>query len=337
MGEKNNVWNRYFRDKKRFADLFNGVFFQGKTVIKADMLEELSEIYEEPVGRSVVGDKEGKRLQRIRDVRMSMKTGEVFRFLALENQQLVNYAMPFRCMQYDTMEYSRQLDELRKRNQETDDYATDAERVGRIKKTDRLTPVYTLCLYHGEQEWDGPKSLKDMMNFGEDRDEMSRYFSDYPMHLYCLNEQDDFELFKTEIKKAFNILRFRKNKRNLYRELKEKKEYQNMDIDTLEVVSVMLDAPKIWNEREKYMKTEKEEEVNMCQAIEEWIEEERGLGKAEGKAEDIVELLEELGAVTEELCKEIFDQKDLEILKVWLKKAAKVESIEEFECYLKSF
>ncbi len=26
----------------------------------------------------------------------------------------------------------------------------------------------TLCLYHGEEKWDGPRSLKDMMDFGAD-------------------------------------------------------------------------------------------------------------------------------------------------------------------------
>ncbi len=289
MGEKNNVWNRYFRDKKRFADLFNGVFFQGKALIKANMLEEQSVIYEEALGTSKTGDKQGKRLQRIRDVRMSLNTGSVFRLLALENQQLVNYAMPYRCMEYDTMEYSRQLSELQKRNQETNDYATSAERVGRVKKSDRLTPVYTLCLYHGEQSWDGPRSLRDMMDFGKGEDGMSQFFSDYPMHLFCLNEQDGFEVFHTEIRSVFRILKARKNKRELQREIRENPEYRNLDIDTLEVVSVMLDAPKIWNERAKYLNTEMEEEVNMCQALEEWIEEERDLGKAEGRAEGIVE------------------------------------------------
>ncbi len=51
---------------------------------------------------------------------------------------------------------------------------------------------------------------------------------------------------------------------------------------------------------------------------------------AEGKSESIVDLLEEYGTVQDKLKEEIFKQKDLQILKEWLKLAVKVESVEEF-------
>ena len=53
-------------------------------------------------------------------------------------------------------------------------------------------------------------------------------------------------------------------------------------------------------------------------------------GKVEGKAEDIILLLSESGYVSEELCNKIRSQRDEEVLKIWLRTAAKVESIEEF-------
>lgn len=31
---------------------------------------------------------------------------------------------------------------------------------GGLFGSDRLVPVYTLCLYHGENHWDGPRSLR---------------------------------------------------------------------------------------------------------------------------------------------------------------------------------
>ena len=43
----------------------------------------------------------------------------------------------------------------------------------------------------------------------------------------------------------------------------------------------------------------------------------------EGKAESIIELLEELGPVPEELRKKIMKERDAETLKGWLKLAAK--------------
>lgn len=334
MGQKNNVWNHYFRDKKRFADLFNGVYFRGEAVIQGEALTEISGVYEE-TNENLLGNRKKKfRRERMRDVQMTLKTGEIFRLLALENQEHVNYAMPFRCMQYDTMEYSRQIDELQKKNQESNDYATASERVGRIKKIDRLVPVYTLCLYHGEDKWDGPRSLKDMMDFGDDKDGMSKYFSDYPLHLYCLNEQDDFEIFKTEIKNVFKIMKFRKDKRKLVSEL-NKSEFQKVDLETLEVISVALDARQIWNKREKYMQIEGEkEEVNMCPALQEWMEEERSIGMVKGMAESVLELLGEFGEIPHKIRENILCQQDVNILRQWLKKAAKVSSMEEFQEYL---
>ena len=58
------------------------------------------------------------------------------------------------------------------------------------------------------------------------------------------------------------------------------------------------------------------------------VQETRRISKAEGKAEDVLELLTELGAVSEELRRTV---KDLEKLKTWLKLAAKTESVEQFQ------
>lgn len=57
----------------------------------------------------------------------------------------------------------------------------------------------------------------------------------------------------------------------------------------------------------------------------------RDKGKAEGKAEDIMDLLGDIGPVPEELEKRLREQKDLEVLQKWLKLAARAKSMEEFE------
>ena len=54
-------------------------------------------------------------------------------------------------------------------------------------------------------------------------------------------------------------------------------------------------------------------------------------GKAEGKAEDVLELLEELGEVPDSVRKLIAEQTDVDVLRRWLKTAAKAQSVEEFE------
>lgn len=53
-------------------------------------------------------------------------------------------------------------------------------------------------------------------------------------------------------------------------------------------------------------------------------------GKAEGKAEDILELLRELGVVPDEIQEKILSTSELDLLKKWLKMAARSETIEQF-------
>lgn len=54
-------------------------------------------------------------------------------------------------------------------------------------------------------------------------------------------------------------------------------------------------------------------------------------GKAEGKAEDILELLADMGCISDELKTRIMDQKDLNVLNSWHKLAARSRTVEEFE------
>lgn len=49
MGQKNAVTKRYYSDKTRFADLINGVYFNGQKVICPNELTEGSEVYAEPL------------------------------------------------------------------------------------------------------------------------------------------------------------------------------------------------------------------------------------------------------------------------------------------------
>lgn len=81
------------------------------------------------------------------------------------------------------------------------------------------------------------------------------------------------------------------------------------------------------------IKTNREMEERFM-IFEEMLRDERAEGKAEGltesKIEDIFGFLEELGEIPENLRSRISDEKDLELLKKWLKLAAKSDTMEEF-------
>ena len=60
------------------------------------------------------------------------------------------------------------------------------------------------------------------------------------------------------------------------------------------------------------------------------VQETRRISRAEGKAESILELLEESGTVPEELKSRIMKERDSDKLGKWLKAAARTQSIEDF-------
>ncbi len=51
----------------------------------------------------------------------------------------------------------------------------------------------------------------------------------------------------------------------------------------------------------------------------------------EDRAEAVIELLEDLGELSDSLKTSIIEQTDLELLRKWLKAAARAKSIEDFE------
>ena len=62
----------------------------------------------------------------------------------------------------------------------------------------------------------------------------------------------------------------------------------------------------------------------------EMLMDERREGKAEGKAEDVIMLLEDIGFISDDLREKIMKETDFDVLKRWLKLVIKAESVEQF-------
>ena len=77
-----------------------------------------------------------------------------------------------------------------------------------------------------------------------------------------------------------------------------------------------------WEKREKLIRKEEYEDGKAAGKSE---------GKVSGKAESIIELLENLGKISEELQTKIMSEKDLQTLSKWHKLAARVDSIDVFQ------
>ena len=245
------------------------------------------------------GRRRDTKAKLMRDVKMQLRSGTVLQVLAVENQSYINYGMPVRIMGYDAAEYNRQMKERRqqvsalwKQVESSGQYdtlaipVTYAEYMSGILKTDRLHPVYTICLYSGTETWDGPRKLSDMMEFRAETDPLKEYFSDYPANLFCVNEQKEFECFHTELRELLRAMNYRKDKRK-FLSLEKDERYAHLSKETWEAIATMTGRSFFEENMETY-KSQNEnqrEEYDMCQALREIREDFFNEGKAEGKAE----------------------------------------------------
>ena len=285
----------FLQNKDRFADLFNGCCFQGRQIIRAEDLREASENY-------VITDKRlpGKTRQKdteiIREVKMVLGSGMVLQVLAVENQSYIDYAMPVRCMGYDAAEYRRQLKErkqerrllMNSENRPKNPAVSMDETLSGILSSDRLHPVYTLCLYSGTEPWDGPRKLSDMMAFDPQNKNLQSLFEEYHLHLFCINEQHVFDAFRSDLKPLFQAINCRNNKKKMI-ELMKDETYSHLNEDTWDAIAVMTDNAAMLQKKDLYKTENQKEEFNMCQALQELMQDERNEGRIEGRNEGKIE------------------------------------------------
>ena len=142
MAEANNAMCNYLSVPEIFADYWNGAVFGGVQKIQAGDLEAYSGTY-----YAIPDGKSCKTKSRSRDVIQKVKQGTTYTILGVENQQDISYVMPVRQMEYDVMEYRRQIKEiaaknrkrakeqqLKEKNQQEDDIKGSDETVSEVNE-----------------------------------------------------------------------------------------------------------------------------------------------------------------------------------------------------------
>ena len=292
MGKYDEAIYRYLSEEERFADLFNAGCFRGRQLVDAKELERLagriqiSEMYE----RKRKGKRNPLHKSIYRDIRMKLSDGTRFIILAVENQQAVDYEMPWRIMRYDCAEYENQIEnihkgkaEQRKHGKKKTNSQGDSRHRGistKMDESDRLNPVFTICFYHGTEAWNGPKSLKDMMDFGGKDVGWQELFADYRMIFVDAGDLELAANCRTDLKLLLDFLRMRKDKERMLA-LLQGEAYANVAKDMAETIAVMADMPEILENVEKY-KNEEGGGYSMCVAIEGIREDARALGVSQG-------------------------------------------------------
>ena len=298
MGKADISVNNWLENKTRFADLFNGVIFDGKQIIQPEELEKVS-----PVSSVNIKNRKGKRksIKKYRDIIMLWKKQAAFVLLANESQDKIHYAMPPKVMIYDSLDYDAQIrnnwnETLQKRKDskkqgKTLEHLSAEEYLSRFRKKDKLIPVISLVFYYGEKEWDAPKELYDMFHLqgsNEDFQTLKKYLPNYKINLIDAQRFQNSNQFHSDLQIIFNMLKCRESKGDLEKYICKYEDYfSNIDTETRQALKVFLGIEKIPGED----LIQKGESMNMCKAIQEMYDDGRKDGYESGSEEKLIELV----------------------------------------------
>lgn len=293
MGKQDVAVNRMLERKEIFADLMNGTIFGGKQVLNPEKLELLS------TRSGVVYEKNGKRkaIERSGDIRMQGDLGTYSVILAEETQNKVHYAMPVRTMLYDALEYTKQVQDLEKEHRRKGDIFSGEEFLSGISKSDKLKPVLTTVLYFGGgKEWDGSKSLYEMMDIDEESEDAERlreYLPDYKLNIIQAEQFENPEKFQTCLRHIFKMIQYKRDKTQLFQYVQDNREdLQKMDqVETMAAVTLLGEQKKLM----QILDENEQEEMDMGNALTELIMDGKVVGKAEGMASEISIIRRKLG------------------------------------------
>ena len=150
----------------------------------------------------------------------------------------------------------------------------------------RLHPVITFILYSGEEPWDGPERLHDILDFTDIPDELREMTPDYKINVIEIRKLKDTSAFKTDIRQVFDFIRYSEDKDKL-KDLVEKDDYyRNMEADAYDVVANYTKADDLITTKKYY---EREDgKIDMCKAIKDLIADGREEGREKGKEETMI-------------------------------------------------
>ncbi len=287
MGKKDGITKAYMRENTVFADAFNYLIFKGRKVIQPEKLQELdtTEFVQLMLKEEKAKD---EAIQKYRDLLKSAvimaDENATYLLLGIENQTEVHYAMPVRNMIYDALQYGNQVSAIAARNIKEKKTKTRAEFLSGFRKNDRLRPVITLVFHFGADRWDGAVSLHEMMDL--EMEELREFVQDYKIHLIdpAVIEAEDLEKFSTSLREVIGCIKYSKDKRQ-WSSFLENNARMVLEANAAKVIraitNINIEIP------------EEAEEIDMCKAFDEIMQESREEGERKKAREVVISMAEE--------------------------------------------
>ena len=287
MGKADAATKAYTCQPDVFADAFNMYLYGGRQVLFPEQLHELdSTELSAPFGAEGQGD----LIQRYRDVLKSevLMNDEkaVYLLLGIENQRSVHYAAPVKNLLYDALQYAAQVERRAKIHRKSGDYTghSGGEFLSGFYREDRLYPVITLIILFSPEEWDGPRTLREMVQ--TDDPEILSFVPDYQIHLLAPDDLslEDLKRFRSSLGDVLHFIKYAKDKTHMKSWLQSDGAAVNFSRKEIDVLNTCVNAKLEMRGKEK---------VSVCEAIQAMIEEatEKATKKATADATEHMQLL----------------------------------------------
>ncbi|MBP3474722.1 MAG: Rpn family recombination-promoting nuclease/putative transposase [Lachnospiraceae bacterium] len=272
MGKFDILDKKFFGDRERFAELINTELYHGKEILVPDRLKLLKRSY--PSLASSSGEK-------VRDVLMQDTGQNICYGLEIETES--DYSMPERVMTYDASEYEYQIREIYKAHRDKGEYKKYRDKKSRLKESDFLIPTVTIVLYIGEGHWEGKMKLWEMFRVSEQvKHQLGRRLWDYDFPL-IETEYVQPEKYCTDLREFFQAMQCRRDKKQL-KELCQTERFRKLSRETERVIAVHLGNDRLFEQVEEGMP--------MCKALDDWMKEEREIGRAEERHQTMQKMLQ---------------------------------------------
>jgi hypothetical protein len=246
--KKDAGWNVFFSDERRYADFVNGCACRGQQAVTAEDVQET----DTRISLRMRLDRRQGYVNKFRDMARRVIFGVNFVIIGLEDQEEKDYAYPVRNMFYDVGEYEKQLRKIRKQLRRNRKGLSSGELLYGFRGIDRLKPVVTFLLYAGEEPWERPMDLWDMLDFTDIPLEMKQYIQNYKVNLIDIRRMEDTSVFQTDLRQVFDFIRCSNDKIKLKSLVENEPYFQHMDEDAFEVTTNYAHVDKLNMNMEEY-------------------------------------------------------------------------------------
>lgn len=279
-------------NNENFAELFNRTM-PFEEPLSPDELQD--EDIKEIAYIRITREDGGTSLVQYRDVVKSIRNGRIFAILGIENQSEIDYAMPFRILEVDFINYARQMQRIRDRhnaewrtpegNRHVPEGVSAGEYLGRFLKTDRLERCETLVLYWGKEPWDGPMKFSDL--FKGDAKAVCTVQLEMNLLDVCRMTDEEICRYSGELRAVFGFRKHADDKKALRSFIDTNQEFfSSVSQTAVDALVELTHSPEL-----KGILTQEyaapEGGVNMCKAIQGMIQDGRLEGIQEGIQEGI--------------------------------------------------